>query len=100
MDFDNEQAKINAIQQYFKNNFSYTEIIYFLEKFHGFEITVRHLHRILRKNGLSRRKEKTYLNIVMRFVRKQLEGTSSLIGYRYMHLKARAAGLVVDSVMK
>ena len=32
----------------------------------------------------------------MRFVRKQLEGTSSLICYRYMHLKARAAGLVVD----
>ena len=96
MDFDNEQAKINVIQQYFKNNFSYAEIIYFLEKFHAFEITVRHLHRILRNNGLSRRKEKTCLNLVMRFVRKQLEGTSSLIGYRYMHLKARAAGLVVD----
>ena len=57
---------------------------------------MRHLHRILRKNGLSRSKEKTCLNLVMRFVRKQLEDTSSLIGYRYMHLKARAAGLVVD----
>ena len=32
----------------------------------------------------------------MCFVRKQLEGTSSLIGYRYMHLKARATDLVVD----
>ena len=40
--------------------------------------------------------KKTCLNLVMSFVRKQLEGTSSLIGYRYMHLKARAAGLVVD----
>ena len=36
-------------------------IIYFLEKFHGFEITVKHLHRILRKNGLNRRKEKTWI---------------------------------------
>ena len=96
MDFDNEQAKINVIQQCFKNNFSYTEIIYFLERFYGFEITVRHLHRILRKNDLSRRKDKTCLNLVMRFFRKQLEVTLSLIGYRYMHLKARAAGLVVD----
>ena len=71
-------------------------IIYFLEKFHGFEITVRHLHRILRKNGLSRRKEKTCLNLVMHFVRKQLEGTWLLIGYRYAHLNVRAASLVLD----
>ena len=71
-------------------------IIYFLEKFHGFEITVRHLHHILRKNGLSRRKEKNCLNLVMHFVRKQLEGTWSLIGYRYAHLNVRAASLVLD----
>ena len=57
---------------------------------------MRHLHRILRINGLSRRKEKTCLNLVMGFVRKQLEGKSSLIVYRYMHLEARVAGLVVD----
>ena len=33
---------------------------------------------------------------VICFVRKQLEWALSLVGYRYMHLKARAAGLVVD----
>ena len=38
MDFNTEQAKINVIQQYFKNNFSYTEIINILEKFHVFGI--------------------------------------------------------------
>ena len=73
MDFDNEQAKINVIQQYFKSNFSYAEIIYFLEKFHGFQITVRHLHRILRKNGLSRRKEKTCLVTVICISKHELQ---------------------------
>ena len=30
------------------------------------------------------------------FVKEQLHGSSSLKGYRYMHIKARMAGLVVD----
>ena len=83
-----EQAKINVIHQYFKDNFSYTKSICFLKKVHGLEISLRHLHRILRGNGLSRRKEKTSLNLVMYFAKKQQEGTSLPTGYCYMHLKA------------
>ena len=38
---------------YFEAGFSYKEIIRFLLIFHGLPISVRHLHRFLRKKGLS-----------------------------------------------
>ena len=92
-DFANRE---DIIFHYFQANLSYSEILYFLEKYRGWEISLRHLHRILRKCNLSRRLNKSTLNSVIDFVKEQLHGSSSLKGYRYMHIKARMAGLVVD----
>ena len=93
LDFANREE---IICHYFQANLSYSEILYFLEKNHRWEISLRHLHRVLRKCNLSRLLNKSTLNSVIDFVKEQLRGSYSLKGYRYMHIKAGMAGLVVD----
>ena len=92
----NNDNVLVLISNYFKANLSYSEILYLLERDQGWTVSLRHLHRILRKCDLNRRTNKTPLNSVIDFVRGQLVGSHSLNGYRYMHLKARMSGLVVD----
>ena len=59
---------------YFEGGFSYKEIIRFLLIFPGLPISVRHLHRLLRKKGLLRRYNFTSTNSGILAVRKILEG--------------------------
>ena len=93
LDFTNREE---IICYYFHANLSYSEILYFLEKHHGWEISLRHLHGVLRKFNFSTRLNKSTLNSMIGFVKEQLHGSSSLKGYRYMHIKAQMAGLVID----
>ena len=80
----------------FHAGFSYKEILLFLLVYYGIEITLRQLHRILRKFGLLRRKHKTNINDIVSEVQKQLESSSSWFGYRPMHQKLRKNKFTVD----
>ena len=72
-------------------------MLYFLATFHNFNISLRHLHRLLRKLGLCRRKQKTPINEVIEFIRTQISTSSSSFGYRVMLCKLRENGFVIDS---
>ena len=84
------------VSYYFYAGFSYNEILLFLLVYHGIEITLRQLHRILRKLGLFRRKHKANINDIVSEVQKQLESSSSSFGYRLMHQKLRKNKFTVD----
>ena len=87
-------SREKIITHYFHCGLSYTEIISFLFVYHGIQITLRQLNRILRKLGLFRRKFKASITSVISAI--QTELASSSFGYRMMHQKLRQKKLVVD----
>ena len=87
-------SREKIITHYFHCGLSYTEIISFLFVYHGIQITLRQLNRILRKLGLFRRKFKASITSVISAI--QTELASSSFGYRTMHQKLRQKKLVVD----
>ena len=64
--------------------------------YHGIQITLRQLNRILRKLGLFRRKFKASINSVLSAIQTELPSSSSSFGYRMMNQKLRQKKLVVD----
>ena len=69
----------------------------FLALHHNVKLSTRHLHRLLRKQCLFRRHQKTPLNVIIDFVYKEIhERSGSCFGYRLMHQKLRARGYTVD----
>ena len=87
-------SREKIITHYFHCGLSYTEIISFLFVYHGIQITLRQLNRVLRKLGLFRRKFKASITSVISAI--QTELASSSFGYRMMHQKLRQKKLVVD----
>ena len=87
----------DIIKEYFLANLPYTDMLYFLTTFHNFDISLRHLHRLLRKLGLCRRKQRTLLNEVIEFIRTKISTSSSSFGYRVMLCKLRENRFVIDS---
>ena len=87
-------SREEIITNYFYSRLSYTEIISFLFTYHGIQITLRQLNRILRKLGLFRSKFKASITSVISAI--QTELASSSFGYRMMHQKLRQKKLVVD----
>ena len=84
------------VRTYFQAGLSYNEILEFLRSYHNINITVRQLHRILRKEALFRRKHKSSINDVIEAIQSLLKGPSSNHGYRSIHLKLRNMGLTID----
>ena len=72
-------------------------MLYFLETFYSFDISLRHLHRLLRKLVLCRRKQKTPLNEVIEFICTKTSTSSSSFGYRVMLCKLRKNEFVINS---
>ena len=87
----------DIIKEYFLANLPYTGMLYFLATFHNFDISLRHLHRLLKKLGLYRRKQKTPLNELIEFICTKIGTSSSSFGYRVMLCKLRENGFVIDS---
>ena len=73
------------MQEYFNLGFGYTEILAFLCIVHGIRLSLRHLKRILCRNGLRRRRTSSYLHDVISAVEQELSHSGSLLGYRQMH---------------
>ena len=85
------------IKNHFLLGFSYNEIIALLEIKQGIDISIRQLHRILRKYNLFRRKSKSSVDSFINFVDNEISNTSAnRFGYRSMHQKIRLSGLITD----
>ena len=84
------------IKDYFLHDLSYKEIQEFLEIFYAVILSLRQLHRILRKQNLFCRYRKSNIIEVTLTILQNLRGSSKLFGYRLIHQKLRANGFVVD----
>lgn len=82
----------DAILLYFNIGLQYLEILDALASQHGFVLSLRHLKRILRENGLQRRNYSD-LGTTIDFIRSQLNTSSRLHGYRWMHAKCLEHGI-------
>ncbi len=83
------------IEFYFELGLKYKEIRAVLSTRHGFYVSERHLKRILREKGLSRRKSYSALADLVDFISHQLQYSGQLHGYRWMYTKCRDRGLRV-----
>ncbi|XP_030585163.1 uncharacterized protein LOC115780219 [Archocentrus centrarchus] len=84
------------IAKYFQRGFTNDEILALLAESHGIIISKRTLERILHKNRLWRRKNKTEVEEVAAFIQAQLENSGQSHGYRWMHQKCWMNGIVTD----
>eukprot|EP00111_Clytia_hemisphaerica_P010579 TCONS_00030909-protein len=90
----------NLVKQYFNRGYSYEEILFTLRELHNHTLNIRQLHRILRDFSLYRKKARlTELRDVISFIRRQLQGSGSLLGYRLMHQRCIQNGLNVQEEM-
>ncbi len=83
------------IKEYFKRGFT-NKILALLAERHGIALSKRALERILSKNQLWRRKNKTDVAEVAAFIEQQLQTSGQSHGYRWMHQKCWLNGIVTD----
>ena len=79
----------DLIKHYFSLGFNYSEILAFLISFHGIQLSLRQLRRILRREGLRRRKDHSDIEEILNAIETELEGSGNRIGYRQMHQRLR-----------
>ena len=82
---NNAVTREEIIENYFNLGLTASEIALFLVSVHGIRISLRHLKRILRQLGCTRRCHPSDLNEVVQAVEEELRGSGSLLGYRAMH---------------
>jgi len=74
------------VKEYFKRGFTYKEILNLLESRNGLHISLRQLSRILRNNGLYRKRHQTESREVIIFISNLIKDSSySTLGYRQLH---------------
>ena len=89
--------RTDLIKHYFSLGLQYSEILAFLLSFHEIQLSLRQLRRILRREGLRRRKDHSDIEQVINAIETELEGSGNRIGYRQMHQRLRNDyGLVVQ----
>lgn len=84
------------IKRYFRNGYSYSEILIMLSTNNNIRLSLRQLKRILKNLNLSRRKSNTTINSVVQFIARELRHSASCFGYRSMHQKLSMNGFTVD----
>ena len=82
---NNALTREEIIENYFNLGLTASEIALFLVSVHGIRISLRHLKRILRQLGCTRRRHPSDLNEVVQAVEEELRGSGSLLGNRAMH---------------
>ena len=86
----------SIIELYFSSGYQYNEIFTLLELKHKSTLSLRTLHRFLRKKNLFRKRNQTTLNEGIVFIGEELKGSGSCIGYRAMHQRCVKAGLRIN----
>ncbi|XP_051939858.1 uncharacterized protein LOC127613013 [Hippocampus zosterae] len=89
------QPFVSLIEFYFEIGLKYKDIKSVLDVKYGFQISERHLKRVLNQRGLFRRKTFNDLAVLVDFIRNQLQHSGQLHGYRWMYSKCREYGLLV-----
>ena len=85
------------IEDYFGLGFSYSEVLSFLQVYHGIRLSLRNLKRILKKRGLRRRNIQSNVETVIDAAEHELRWSGSTIGYRQMHQRMLSDhGVVID----
>lgn len=82
----------DIIVTYFTSGMPYAEIVHFLRLYHGYNLSIRQLNRILRNLGLHRRGNRSSINDVLLFVQEKLKGSATNHGYRTMHQLLQDSG--------
>ena len=73
----------SIIENYFNAGCKYCEILAFLLSYHGINISLRQLKRILNTKGLRRRKHPSDLQDVINVIESEIQGSGSWIGFGY-----------------
>ena len=73
-----------AIRYYFSRNYDYATILNFLERFNNIKISRGTLMNRLKQYGLCRRGRHVDEGVVRECIRRELDGSGSLLGYRSM----------------
>ena len=89
----------DLLDKYIHEGFRYKEIIALLKNRHGIKISLRTLHRCLRRANFYRKGKQSPLLDIMTFIQHELEGSGSCIGYRAMHQRCNRNGLMVSRVI-
>ena len=85
MENTDDHCKDSIIKEYFLAGFSYTEILAFLSMYYGTELSLRQLHRNLRRLGMFRRKNRDDINTIIIIIKREADTSNSGYGYRMMH---------------
>ena len=88
-----KENRDNLIRLYHNMGMSYKDIVSALCSEHGIFLSLRHLKRILKANGLFRRKGYSAIGEVVDFIHSQLKQSGQLHGYRWMFQKLKDRGL-------
>ena len=87
----------SLIECYFNLGLDHSEILSFLLLVHGIQLSIRQLKRVLFSKGFRRRRIHSHPQEIIAAIERELEGPSSLIGYRQMHQRLPTDyGLVVS----
>ena len=68
----------------------------FLSNQHGIDISLRHLHQLLRQQNLYRRYHIDTENVVLEVVKADIDGPSTNLGYRSIHQRLIDNGIETD----
>lgn len=85
----------HLIEEYFRLGLSQKEILSFLLLRHNICLSLRTLKRILKRKRLYKRKNYTNLEEILFFLQAELQKSSQLHGYKWMHLRCLQSGYVV-----
>lgn len=89
------EERLNAIKHYFNLGLKHRDIISVLFERHQISISVRHLIRILHRNGLYRKRNDGDILEAASFIDEQQNTSGSLHGYRWMHEKCKQKGFKI-----
>ena len=89
-------SREELVKCYFQSGISYSKILVFLATFHGINLTLRHLHRLLREQNLFRRYHFSNLSGIIEVIQKQMLGSGENFGYRTKHQKLRMKGIITN----
>ena len=85
--------KESLICSYFLAGFLYKDILQFLLAYHNIELTMRHLHRILRKQKLFRKNKNVLSREILNSVTEELNVSRYSYGDQFIHQKIKMKGL-------
>ena len=76
--------RVDLIECYFQLSLGYSEILVFLRSLHSCFLSLRQLKRILKQQGLGRRRNRSNPQEVCQAIEQELRGRGSTIKYRQM----------------